>query len=37
LIPVLTKAIQEQQSQIEEQKKQIDELKKMMQILLDKK
>ncbi|MEY3060350.1 MAG: hypothetical protein RL000_1702 [Bacteroidota bacterium] len=37
LIPVLTKAIQEQQSQIEEQQRQIDELKKMMQALLDKK
>ncbi len=37
LIPVLTKAIQEQQSQIEDQQKQIDELRKMMQSLLDKK
>lgn len=36
LIPVLTKAIQEQQSQIEDQQKQIDELKKMMQALLNK-
>ena len=36
LIPVLTKAIQEQQSQIEDQQKQIDELKKMIQALLDK-
>jgi hypothetical protein len=44
IVPVLTKAIQEQQKQIDEQKKtmqqqqkQIDELKKMMQTLLDKK
>ena len=37
LIPVLTKAIQEQQSQIEDQQRQIDELRKMMQSLLDKK
>ena len=43
-IPLLTKAIQEQQSQIEdhkkimvEQQKEIDELKKMMQTLLNKK
>jgi hypothetical protein len=44
LIPVLTKAIQEQQSQIEEQKKtmqqqqkQIDELKKLIEQVLSKK
>ena len=36
LIPVLTKAIQEQQSQIEDQQKQINELKKIMQALLNK-
>jgi len=37
LIPLLAKAIQEQQVQISSQQKEIDELKKMIQILLDKK
>ena len=37
LIPVLSKAIQEQQAQISSQQKEIDELKKMIQTLLDKK
>jgi len=37
IIPVLTKAIQEQQKQIEEQQKQIDELKALVNQLLSKK
>jgi hypothetical protein len=37
VIPVLTKAIQEQQQQIEAQQKQIDELKSMLQQVLNKK
>jgi hypothetical protein len=36
LIPVLTKAIQEQQEQLSTQKKEIDELKKMVELLLKK-
>ena len=37
VIPILTKAIQEQQQQIEAQQKQIDELKSMLQQVLNKK
>jgi len=36
LVPVLTKAIQEQQAEIEAQQKQIDELKKMVEALMKK-
>ena len=36
LIPVLTKAIQEQQEQLSTQKKEIEELKKMVELLLKK-
>jgi hypothetical protein len=36
IVPVLTKAIQEQQTTIEAQQIQIDELKKMVEILMKK-
>jgi hypothetical protein len=36
LVPVLTKAIQEQQATIEAQQKQIDELKRMVEVLMKK-
>jgi hypothetical protein len=37
IIPVLTKALQEQQQQIQQQQQQIDELKKLVKELLNKK